>query len=264
MKRNGLLIAAILSLASQAYADSLEGYFIGLGAGYNSINVNAQLSGTLDVISGFPPLGHFSGQKNSANYTQSAIAPVLQMGYLDHFNCYETIWGMKLLYQFLNAKKNENVFIDYQDPFTTADQVSATMQTTVNHELAALALLGWNYGKGIVHIGLGPSLFGVENKIKNSSDTLSGYYVGNFNQFSSHTNWVWGGMAEVGASYYYNPAWFVDLNYSYAISKRYSANNVGWFYSQVNGGLNSGNISFDASKRITAQSLTVTVNKTFC
>lgn len=276
MKQIGLSIVAILSLTSfcsfsfaaaseksPALSMNQEGYFVGIGASYNSVKVDLHPSGTLNATSGFPPTGVFAGTADSVDYTQSVFAPEIQLGYFRHIQCGDWLWGLKFLYQYLQANKTKNdVYINYVDG-NIDDQVTASVKTNVTNELAALAFIGHAFTNGFAYLGIGPSLFETQNSVHNINDTLSGYYVGNLNSFSNHSQWVWGGMIQAGISYYFYPTWFLDLNYSYALTERYKSSNNGSFSPTVNQGLNTGTVSFNTSTRITEQTLTVSVNKVF-
>ena len=262
MKRYSLTIIALLALSSWSFANSIEqpslGFFAGIGVSDNPVNVDTHLSGTFDAVSGFPPLGVFTGAK-SYEYRNNVMAPEAQLGYFHHLGCSDWVGGFKFLYQSLNANESRNnININFSGPIT--DQLAVRVKTHVTDEIAALALIGHSFSnKGYVYVGIGPSIFHVDNNIS-LDDTASALYFGSINNFSEKSNWIWGGMVQAGVTYYLNPVWFLDFNYAYAATGHTDSHHSGSF-SPLNGGLNTGTVSFNSSRRVTAQSFLVSINR---
>jgi opacity protein-like surface antigen len=79
----------------------------------------------------------------------------------------------------------------------------------------------------------------------------------------SNENWVWGGAAQIGATYAIAPRWFLDVGYTYARSSSFYIQNVVSFTNQ-NGPLASSGIAYlNAREQITNQSVVVTINRQF-
>lgn len=80
----------------------------------------------------------------------------------------------------------------------------------------------------------------------------------------STSKWMWGGAAEIGMAYYINPTWFVDVNYSYAITKKYANHHTSPFSNSTSGfSTSSGSFSFNMSQQVTAQAVKISINKVF-
>lgn len=256
------LVFAFTSMTSHIPSANQEGIFIGMGGGYNSIKVDSRHTGTLNAISGFPPNGIFTGIPHSHDHTRYLLSPELQAGLFQKLNNSEWMWGFKLLYQYLQANNNEKqAYVDYINSSNTIDKVSGQVKTRIGHEFAALVQFGHSYTNGMVYMGVGPALLGTKNHIDTIADNDSGYYIGNLDDFPRQTKRAWGFMAQVGANYYLNPTLFLDLSYFYTLSSRLSINSRGTFTPDISGGLNTGIISFDTSKRVTLQSVILTLNK---
>lgn len=74
---------------------------------------------------------------------------------------------------------------------------------------------------------------------------------------------MWGGAAQIGLSYNLSSSWFIDFNYHYSISARYTNNyetsstNINGIYTDL------GVVNIRNSTRINTQSFGVTINKVF-
>ena len=81
--------------------------------------------------------------------------------------------------------------------------------------------------------------------------------------FGKVTNWVWGGAAQVGATYTIGPRWFLDLAYTFARSEEFKIKNAASF-SNSNGPLTSSGVAFlNTREQITKQSVVLTLNRQF-
>jgi hypothetical protein len=79
----------------------------------------------------------------------------------------------------------------------------------------------------------------------------------------SNDDWVWGGVAQVGATYALGPRWFLDLGYTYARSAEFKIRNSASF-SNANGPLTSSGVAFLSTReQITNQSVVLTINRSF-
>jgi hypothetical protein len=79
----------------------------------------------------------------------------------------------------------------------------------------------------------------------------------------SNSNWVWGGGAQIGVNYYFDPSWSLDINYHYAISQKYTTYNSAPFASSSGGYTDSGTIYVNNSQQVVSQGMMVTINKSF-
>ena len=76
-------------------------------------------------------------------------------------------------------------------------------------------------------------------------------------------NWVWGGAAQVGATYAFAPHWFLDVNYTYARSANITIVNSVIVHIQ-NGSLSDfGPAVLNTQERVTNQSVMLTLNYQF-
>jgi hypothetical protein len=74
---------------------------------------------------------------------------------------------------------------------------------------------------------------------------------------------VWGGAAQIGATYAIAPRWFLDFSYTYARSSSFYISDVVSFSNQ-NVPLTSGGIAYlNAREQVTNQSVAVTLNRQF-
>lgn len=275
----------LLSLANLACADVKDGFFLGLGAGSNSMSVSQQAStnGNIDVHQEGdtpPPLvadGGVSGTASSFDESASSTIPQIQVGYSKHFVDSDYLWGTKLSYQYIGQTSTNNNVNDIalDDLVSTgggsyAGNISASsVQTTLNHEFAFVPFIGRSFTNSYVYFGAGPALFEVESQVNG----LKGYADVNdvpndglgVESTLSSSKWVWGGVAQLGVTYYFETDWFVDANYTYAITQNYSEN----YSTPFAGAFSNGNSVYDASgtanmntsQQITNQTLFVSINK---
>jgi hypothetical protein len=117
-------------------------------------------------------------------------------------------------------------------------------------------------------VGSWPSLFGTKTTIRDAVGyaVIGGRTVsvtGAPMNFSSE-DWVWGGAAQVGATYFVGPRWFLDLNYTYARSEEYTVK-YSQSFTNRNGPLTSeGTANLIAHQQLTTQSIVLTLNRMFC
>ena len=140
-------------------------------------------------------------------------------------------------------------------------------EINLRHQLALVPTIGRAFDKLTIYAGGGPALFGVETKFINGVGfAVIGGQVLNVTGAPvsvSNDNWVWGGAAQVGATYAIAPRWFLDVDYTFARSANFNIQDVVSFSNQ-NGPLTSSGIAFlNARERITNQSVAVTLNRQF-
>ena len=74
----------------------------------------------------------------------------------------------------------------------------------------------------------------------------------------------WGGIAMVSATYFLDRTWFLDANYSYAMTATKSSNWGGpWSDTTLTGAPRVGTNSGISSGRVNTQALTVSINAAF-
>lgn len=273
MKNNGIGLLALYLLISTASAGSggeigspnLGGFFVGIGAAYDTLQIKSNTSAELHVISGFPPLGLFYGARGAYDDSVDRVAPMAQAGYFRSFNDNGWLWGLKFLYKNSQLEVTRNTTsIHFFNPVENVNNelVVEGFQTKMEHQLMLPLFIGHSFRNSFLYLGAGPSLQNVEHSVFQSTDNDSAFYIGNLNGFSQE-KWLWGGAVQAGMAYYLNPSWFLMLDYTYSKTKKYNQNHLVSFSPEVNNGLNSGFMSFNSNQRFTTQSVSLSINKVF-
>ncbi|WP_242602399.1 hypothetical protein [Legionella rowbothamii] len=248
-------------------ADNQTGLFMGLGGSYNSVRLNSNLLGTLNVTGGLPPLGIFAGRRASFHNRAQDFSLEAQAGYFKHFPASEWLWGLEFLYQYTNLKIRAPGFvraIDVTDPaVSTTDTLSfGAIDAKVNDTLMLPAFLGRSYKNSFIYVGVGPALFNTQQKIAAINDAESAYYIGTMDGISK-SKWIWGGAVQAGMAYYVNAVWFFKLNYTCAFTGNYALNKTASFVPEMNQGFNSGTLSFHSRQSLVSQAVALSINKVF-
>lgn len=249
------------------YPDTKQtGLFIGLGGGYSWSQINAETSATLNSISGTPPNVIFTGSSDNFKDKSQDVFPEARLGYFGHFSTGPWLWGVQLLYQYLGAEiktNNQNIHLKNASVATTDQIIINDAKTKVTDAFILPVFVGYSIKDSFIYLGIGPSLFKTEYDLDNVADNHSAFYIGNINQFSDTTTWMWGGAVQAGIAYYLNPTWFLNLSYLYSITGEYTTNHSATFASDVNGGLNNGNLQLKNQQRFTTQEVGISINKIF-
>jgi hypothetical protein len=265
-------------------AISKAAIFIGLGGSYNSVKLDQYLNpliGTSNVYNTSGVLlsyGTAAGPANPFHNTQSTFAPEVQAGYFKYFSNHSTLlWGVKFQYQYPGITLTDNDIVAPQFGTLTSTGGSITAftgraligsaQATINHELLLIPFVGKSFQKTTAYLGVGPALFGT----KTSLDNITGYadedgshvdVSGVPTSFSS-SKWMWGGAAQIGMAYLFDPTWAVDVHYTYAVTALNKTNYFASFTSATTSNITQGTLYGVASQRPTVQSLSITINKVF-
>lgn len=258
-----------------------KGIFIGLGGSYNSVigDRTINISGASEITQGTDIIatGSTRGPDVRFNNTQSTFAPEAQVGYFNHFTNREQLWGMKFIYRYLGlSSENQNVTIPQVGTFSslspgnnsfTGDISISSSELNVNHELVFIPFIGQSFRNGFVYLGVGPSLFRtqINNYGMSGSAIIEGFPIGFANvPNSSSTAWIWGGVAELGMTYYIGQTWMLDFSYSYAITGNFK-NDTSKPFSTGFDTIDTfgGTVSTNISQHITAQTFKISVNKVF-
>jgi hypothetical protein len=254
--------------------------FIGLGGSYNSVhfsdqNIYAQGVSVVTLGGTLVAFGSAGGPADPYSNTQSTFAPTAQAGFFQHFAGSKWLWGAKFSYSYLGATAtNQSVIIPQVGSFTSAtpdtftgNVVVRSYQTSINHQMALMPLIGRSFEKSFVYFGAGPSLSQTQSKLNGviGFADINGVHTnitGTPSNFSS-SPWVYGGAAVIGATYFFDASWFLDLSYSYGMTKVQTTSFAGPFTSTTSGYVDSGILSGHYSGRVIAQSLTISINKAF-
>ncbi len=259
------------------------GFFFGLGGSAGSVAFDQHLyaAGVSNVYSGatLVAYGEAGGPADPFHDNQFTLAPQAQVGYLSHFSGSNWLWGVKFLYQYFGTTAtDQNVVSPQSGSFTntgsapadtsfTGNVVIRSSQTSIDHELALMPFIGHSFMNGFAYLGAGPVLFGTQSKLYGATGyaDINGTHVditGTADNFANST-WMWGGAAQIGMTYYLDRTWFLDVNYTYAVTAQYTNNNSAPFSSASDGYTDTGTLYISASQRVTMQALAISINKAF-
>ena len=215
-------------------------FFLGLGASANWTNFGHQhvyAIGTSNVFTDgvLSASGSAQGPTNIHMEDRFAFAPSFQGGYFQRFGASDWLWGAKLSYNYLGATStNTNSIIPQFGTFTTIANPTPVpfsgpayvraAQTSLLQEIDLIPFLGHAFGQSYVYAGGGPTLSQTRTRLNGlvGFALVDGGIVdqsGAPQDFSS-SSWLVGGAAMVGVTYFLTPTWFLDLNYTYAVTAR--------------------------------------------
>src|SRR5262249_11604400 len=150
----------------------------------------------------------------------------------------------------------------------TGNVLIQAMQTTVEHEISALAFIGQSLSPAsMVYLGAGPAVISTKSlidravgfgDINGQPTAITGAPV----SFTSST-WMWGAAAQIGATYALSRDWFLDFNYTFTATKKYDINYAAPFTSTSAGITYVGTAYITTPQRITTQAVAVTINRLF-
>jgi hypothetical protein len=280
------LLPIITFAAEENSPPSKTGFFIGLGASYNSVKIDQHITieslSTIYNTSGTSvAFGITRESIDPYHDTKSTLAPEAQIGYCRHFSNTNWLWGAKISYKYLGLTFTDqnthsstpqllwSPLLLPADSFTETITISSS-QTTVNHQLSLIPFIAYSIKNNYLYLGVGPVLFGTHSKlyqllsyvdINAAHSTITGNAV-NF----SNSNWTWGGIGQLGFLYYLNPSWFLDLSYTYAVTAKYTNHHSSRFTTTSTASsiyTNSGILCAYTSQRLTTQAFTISINKAF-
>src|SRR5262245_21302958 len=267
--------------APPATAWSWSGFYIGAGGSFNWSRFDQALQGVSGIqnITIGPDLvaqGQEGGPFFDFNRNKSGFAPDLQLGYIVPFAGGDWQAGFKFIYKYANIVSRENVSVPQSGPLTTVVGPPTTVPITgfvqispaeinLRHQLALVTTIGRAFDKLSIYTGGGPALFRVEtNFINGVAFAVIGGQTFNASGAPitfSNENWVWGGTAQVGATYALAPRWFLDFAYTYARSANFTIENSASFTSQSGPLMTGGSGVLYAQERVTNLSVTLTLNR---
>jgi hypothetical protein len=259
------------------------GFFLGLGGSYNSVKFEQDmfalgLDNTFNGAGVLVASGYALGPGFPFRDTQTTFAPDAQLGYFGTFGASSWLWGLKLQYKYLGLTSTDRAVVIPQTGASvppgggaatplTGNVLIQSSQNSINHELALLAFVGQSFSTIKVYLGAGPVLMQTKTAlyravgfgdVNGQPTDITGAPV----NFAS-SQWVWGGAAQIGMMYTFTPTWFLDLNYTYAMTDKYKNHFSAPFTSVSNGLTYSGLAFITTSQRVTTQAFAVTVNKAF-
>ncbi len=236
----------------------------------------------MNVATGSLPVaqGQEGGPFFGFDRNKSAFAPDVQLGYLVPVAGGDWLAGLKFAYKYANIDSKQNVSIPQNGTGTilsgpgagTTGAISGFLQISpaeinLRNQLSLIATIDRAFGNVAVYAGGGPALFDVRTNFLNGipfatspqgTTFAAGMPITVFN-----SNWVWGGAAQVGATYAFARGWFVDFAYTYARSANFNISNPVFVQNQINAITISGPAVLNAQERVTNQSVTLTLNYQF-
>lgn len=292
--KKGLLLGAILLIGTTCFANDMpvsesslmqNGFFIGVGTNYNSINLEQNSWGrgisNIQTSTGIVSNGVAQGNGVPFHNLTNTFAPDAQAGYFTHIGCSDYLFGVKFTYQYLGATAtNTNLYIPQLGETTSSTGTTSplfgyvngtSIQVSINHELNLLAFVGRSYGNFYYYIGAGPSVFNLKSRNYYSIGyaDIDGVTINvtGLVSYSSPSIWAWGGSAQFGAAYFFSPTWFIDASYTYAVTGNNTTHHQqGFLNSSAVGSTHyttSGMLFTRNTMSVNSQSVTVTINKLF-
>ncbi|MFL6946621.1 MAG: outer membrane protein [Xanthobacteraceae bacterium] len=296
MQKLAIAIAAIATLASTSVfaADmpvnappatvwSWSGFYIGAGGSFNWTRFDQALQGvsgiqTITIGQDEVALAQEGGSFFPFNRNESRFAPDVQLGYNLPFAGSDWLAGLKFDYKYPNIHSRENVSIPQSGTLTRlvgpplTENITGFVQISpaeinLRHQLTLVATIGRAFDRLTIYAGGGPALFDVETNFINgvAFAVIRGFVISASGAPITFFNddWVWGGAAQVGATYALAPRWFLDFAYTYARSANFNISNPSCFGNQTGPLASSGCGVVNAQERVTNQSVTLTLNRQF-
>jgi hypothetical protein len=262
-----------------------DGFYVGLGANYNSIYLtqNSWGLGISTIVTSTGVISHGVAQGSGAPFyhTTDTFAPEAQVGYFKHFNNSDLLYGLKFSYQYLGSTAtNSNLYIPQLGETTNNSGVTSTLfgyvngdsiQVTTNHEMMLLAYIGRSFGNTSVYLGAGPSVFNIKSRnfysIGYASIDGVTIDVTGLVSYDSPSMWIWGGAVQLGMTYFINPTWFIEASYTYAVTGDKTTSHEQAFLNSSSVGSTSyvtfGNLFTKDTLSVNNQSVSVLINKVF-
>ncbi len=261
-------------------------FFAGVGGGWDSVNFGNQNVYGKGTSFTPPTGGHITPQIGSAAGstgldldTQTALAPTVQAGYFQHFSGTPWMWGGKFSYSYLGiGSARSGLLIPQSGGFTQDGQFTPfvgnylvqSYRQTIVQQISFVPFLGRSFERSYLYLGAGPTAA----QTKTSIESITGFEavvpfptsptgIGQGSNYST-SQWLWGGIAMVGATYFFDRTWFLDVNYSYAMTGTKSSNWGGpWSDMTLTGATRTGTNMGISSGSVSTQATTVSINAAF-
>ena len=273
------------SVTSPASVVPRAAFFIGLGGSYNVANFGTQnvyAVGTSNVYQNgvLTSSGSAAGPAEIYMGSETAAAFSVQGGYFQNFYGSNWLWGAKFAYSYLGATSTvRNALLPQAGSFTptgsntpvpfTGNALVQSYQTKITHQMALIPFIGRSFERSFIYIGAGPTL----SQMRTNLDGLIGFadingtrtdVSGSPVNFSS-SGWVYGGAAVVGATYFFDRSWFLDVSYTFAMTSNQNGSYSSPFSNPngTNGSAVVGTLVGNSSGNAITQGVTATINKTF-
>ncbi|MCG6206712.1 hypothetical protein LPW26_18845 [Rhodopseudomonas sp. HC1] len=255
-------------------------WFAGIGGSvasqsYESQNIYAQGVSNIYLGGTQVAFGSAGGPTTPSLDPRTSFAPTAQVGFFQHVGGTDWLLGGKVTYSYVNAHSTDSRVRDPQvGSFTSANSDSFTgnvvigsYQSGISQQINFIPFLGHSFERSMVYAGVGPSLSQVKSSLNKviGFAAINGQHVnitGQLSNFSS-TQWVLGGAATVGGTYFIDRGWFIDVNYTFGITKNQTTNFAAPFASATDGYTDTGILSGNWSGHIITQAVAVSINKAF-
>ncbi len=264
-----------------------QAFYAGIGGAFQGVNFGTQdvyFKGTADVYTGGALTS--SGSADGTGYIPVANAPVaafsLQGGYFSRIPDSEWLWGARFSYSYLGGTTASvrNALVPQAGSTTptgttivipfTGNVATRSYEVQLTHQMAFVPYIGRTFShNGFFYLGAGPTL----SQIKTNLIETIGFAFGDGRPTDisglptsySASNWVYGGMVVVGMSYFINQSWFLDLSYSYAVTRNQTGSFGGPFVNNrgVGGSTGNGTLVGTNTGNAVTQGITLTINRTF-
>ncbi|MGM4906575.1 outer membrane protein [Tardiphaga sp. 866_E4_N2_1] len=262
-----------------------SGFFVGIGGSANTLDFGTQsvyAVGTSNVFTNgvLTSSGSAAGPATLYPDDRAQIAFAAQGGYFSRFSGSDWLWGAKFGYSYLGTSSTIRAALLPQVgsfaptgtstvvPFT-GNALVQSYQIHIDHQMTFVPFIGHAFDRGFVYLGAGPTL----TRVRTDLNGLIGFADLNGNRTDvsgapinlTSKSWVLGGAAMVGATYFLDPTWFVDVNYMFAMTENNTANYASPFTNPngTGGTTNQGTMVGTAAARTQTQAITVTINKLF-
>ncbi len=282
----GLPVSALAQDQPSAPAVPRNAFYLGVGASANLADFGTQdvyAVGTSDVFRNGARIssGSAAGPGSVGMGTDTAIAPVVQLGYFQRFADSAWLWGANLNYSYMNASASvQNARIPQAGSYTptgssnavpfTGNAIVQSYQTEVTHQVALMPYVGRAFeAGGFVYLGAGPTLSRMSTRLNGLigfADTNgSRSDISGAPQNFGTEGWVLGGAAMVGVTLFFDASWFVDVRYTLSATQRQTGNYASTFSNPngQDGTLINGTLVGSSSGRFANQGITFTINRAF-
>ncbi len=171
--------------------------------------------------------------------SKNTFSPSAQAGFFKRFPRSNWLWGGKLSYSYLNSTSTvQNALLPQAGSTTatgsttsvpfTGNAVIRSYETSIKGQAVFTPFIGRAFSKGFVYLGAGPAL----SRTRTNLNGVIGFAnvtgvpsdISGLPQSFSHSGWVLGGAAVIGATYFLDPSWFVDVRYMYAMTGKPTIN----------------------------------------
>lgn len=259
-------------------------FFGGLGVNGSSVNFeNQQVYAGGTTWQPGSIIGWGTGSTNFILNSSSAPVPFIQAGYFKHFFDRPWLLGGKISYGYFNISADRNLLIPQTGGVTTTtggmtttepfagNYTVQTYRQTMHHQISLIPLIGRTFERSYLYFGGGPTFSQTKLSIENMASPIafvdgipiSPTGVGNGSNYST-TQWLFGGVAMIGITYFITSTWFVDLSYSYSVTGTKTSRWGGaWSDTLPDGSMRIGNNTGTSTGSVNAQAFSVSINVAF-